>query len=75
MTAVLQSLCRAWLAPVSQAFTWSTCLLMLLQSALQLLMALAQPRMLLLLRVKLLYGQSLSRIMTDACVTRSDTIQ
>ena len=52
------------LAPISQIVSCWAHLLVLLQSALQLLVALAQPCMLLLLRVKLLHGQRLFRSTT-----------
>ena len=50
-------------------------LLVLLQSALQLLVALAQPRMLPLLRVKLLHGQSHFRGVPAAHTRRSGLIR
>ena len=61
MTAALLWSSQARLAPISQVVICWAHLLVLLESALQLLVALAQPRMLLLLRVKLLHGQSLFR--------------
>ena len=48
---------------------------MLLQSALQLLMALAQPRMLLLLRVELLHGQNLFESATATHARRASAIE
>ncbi len=75
MTAVLLWSSQARLASISQVVMYWAHLLVLLQSALQLLVALAQPRMLPLLRVKLLHGQSHFRGVPAAHTRRSGLIK